>query len=172
MIIEVGKPCKPFIGMGEGVRFSLSGDGALLAYCFDNPTEHEIAQMKSGKSFEIRCSMIDKILWITSKCGDLAWTDAPYNPRLSQSLLEWDYDEGEGIALTLVMIDSKTGIVKAARLIGLGTMFSRYLVAKTLELRDDPMTEEEAAESIKWTMARASSEYLAKIAPSYGQFRL
>ena len=158
--------------MGEGVRFDLTYSGGMLMYLFNNPTAHEVEQMKSGKSFEIRFSEINGIIWVTSKCGDLAWTDAPYNPRLSSGLPDPDFEDGNGIALSLVMIDVPSGIVKSARLIGLGTSFSHYLTEKALEIREQPMTIMDVNRSINSTMAMCSSEHLAKIAPSQARFEI
>ena len=171
-LFEVGKPYEPAIGMGEGVRFTLSSEGGLLLYVFDNPTSEEIDQMRSGKGFEIRFATINGIIWVTSKCGDLEWTDAPYNPRLSGGLPAPDFEDGEGIALTLVMINAMDGVVKSVRLIGLGTSFSHYLVERSIELRDQPMTMVEANHSINQTMLRNSSRQLADIAPSQARYRL
>ncbi len=171
-VFEVGKVYEPAIGMSEGVRFDLTSSGGILLYGFNNPTAHEVEQMKAGKHFEIRYTEMNGILWITSKCGDLAWTDAPYNPRLSSGLPDIDFEEGEGIALSLVMIDVPSGIVKSARLIGLGTRFSRYLTEKAIEVREQPMTIMEANRSINATMAMCSSEDLAKVAPSQARFEV
>lgn len=176
--IKVGSVYKPAVGMGEGVKFTLSFDGALLLYAFDDPTPEEIAEMKAGKSFELRYAEIAGILWVTSKCGNLEWTDAPYNPRLSSSLPPSDFEEGEGLALTLVMVDSRTAVVKALRVIGLETRFSHDLAETASWIKefgdpiDEPMTEHEAESLIRHTMATCSSEHLAKIAPSHARFRL
>ena len=171
-VFEVGKVYKPAVGIGEGVRFTLSSGGAVLMYAFDNPTAKEIEQTKSGKKFEIRYTEINGIIWITSKCGDLEWTDAPYNPRLSSGFPAPDFADGEGIALTLVMLDSRNSVVKSTRLIGLGTRFSHYLTEKAIELKNQPMTMTEASRSINQTMLRYTSEQLANLAPSQARFRL
>lgn len=171
-VFKVGQVYAPAVGKGEGVKFTLSSGGAMLLYAFDNPTSEEVAQMKSGKDFEIRYTEMNGILWITSKCGNLEWTDAPYNPRLSSGLPGSDFDEGEGLALTLVMIDARTGIVKSTRLIGLGTSFSHYLCEKAMEIREQPMTIAEAGRSIEFTMMRCDSEYLANLAHSQARFKL
>ena len=171
-VFEVGKVYKPAIGIGEGVRFDLSYAGATLMYVFDAPSPDEVAQMRSGKSFEIRYTEQCGIIWVTSKCGNLAWTDAPYNPRLSSDLPPAYYEDGEGLALTLVMIDARDAVVKSVRLIGLGTRFSHDLTETAMALREQPMTMAEAHNAITYTMARCTSEDLAKVAPSFARFRI
>ena len=86
--IEVGKTFLPALGMGEGIKFGIDSGGATLMYMFDSPTRQEIRATKSGKRFEIRFITIDGIIWILSKCGNLNWVDAPYNPRLLSSALD------------------------------------------------------------------------------------
>ena len=167
---EVGK--KSPVTMTEGVRFDLSSAGATLIYAFDAPTTDEVAQVRSGNGFEIRFAEINDILWVTTKCGNLEWTDAPYNPRLSSGLPDPDFADGEGIALTFVLIDSATGIVKAVRLIGLGNRFSHYLTEKALELREKTMTMTDAVRSINQTMNMYDSRQLASLASSQARFRL
>ena len=171
-VFEVGKVYEPFVGMEEGVRFNLSSSGATLVYAFNNPTPDEVAQMQAGKRFEIRFVEFGGIIWITSKCGNLEWTDAPYNPRLSTGLPASEFEDGEGIALTLVMIDSRNGVVKSTRLIGLGTNFSRYLMEEATGLRSCPMTILDASTSIVHTMDRFSSRQLADISQNAARFRL
>ena len=169
---EVGKPYSPAFGLGEGVRFNLASDGAAMIYAFDNPTPDEIDQMHSGNGFEIRFVTLGGIIWIMSKCGNLEWTDAPYNPRLSSSLPELPSGDTEGTALTLVMLNSRDAVVKSVRLIGLGTEFSRRLISEATALRNMTMTVKEAAMSINQTMAKYSTKDLIKMAPGYARFRL
>ena len=105
MLLEVGKPYLPALGLGEGVRFNIGPDGAILIYCFDRPTPREVQAMGSGKDFEIRFVTVDGIMWILSKCGDLEWTDAPYNPRLSAGISSLAViANGAGLGLTLVLM--------------------------------------------------------------------
>ena len=171
-VIEVGKPYEPIIGMGEGVRFDLSPSGGLLLYSFDRPATDEIDQMKSGKGFEIRFAELGGIIWITSKCGNLEWADAPYNPRLSSGIPAPNLEDGQGIALTLVMVDARDGVVKSARLIGLGTKFSQCLLEKAVELRKQPMTMTEATGAINRIMMKYTSRQLSDMASGQARFRI
>ena len=164
-VFEVGKPYLPAIGLGEGVRFGIDGTGCTLMYCFNRPTDAEVAAMRSGQSFEIRYITINGIIWILSKCGNLNWTDAPYNPRLSSNLPDPEsIQDGSGLALTSIMLDSKDAVVKSARLIGLGTDFSRQLASEVLKVRSQPMTVREAGMSINQTMQMHSTRRLVQMA--------
>ena len=170
---EVGKPFLPALGLGEGARFDIGPGGAALVYAFDSPAPGEVGAMSSGQPFEIRFLTIDGIIWILSKCGGLEWTDAPYNPRLSSGMPVLEtVAAGAGLGLTLVMLDSRDAVVKSARLIGLGTDFSRRLLLEAAAVRQTAMTMNEAAASIGRTMARYPTERLADMAHKWARYRL
>lgn len=170
---EVGKPYLPALGLGEGARFSIGPDGAFLLYAFDRPKPAEVAAMGSGQAFEIRFATIGGIVWILSKCGTLHWTDAPYNPRLSEGIPEpASITDGSGLGLTLVMIDSRDAVVKSARLIGLGTDFSRRLLEEAQTVRKQALTMTQAGLSIHRTMTSYATAQLAKMAPSWARYRI
>ena len=162
---EVGKTFLPALGMGEGIRFGLDSCGATLMYMFDSPTRQEIRATKSGKRFEIRFITIDGIIWILSKCGNMNWTDAPYNPRLLGSAVSpISIADGEGLALLLMMLDADNAVVKSLRYIGLGTEFSRHLLAEALKVQGQPMSKMDATESIKRTMLAYTTDNIAEMA--------
>ena len=172
-VFEVGKPYLPALGLGEGVRFSIGPDGASLIYGFDNPTPKEVEATKSGQAFEIRFVTLSGIIWVLSKCGTLSWTDAPYNPRLSGDFPDLaSVIDGAGLGMTLMMLDSRDAVVKSARLIGLGTEFSRRLLEEAINVKRQPMTMTQAGLSIQRTMQSYPTSQLVKMAPTWARFKL
>ena len=171
---EVGKCYTPALGLGEGVRFGINPDGAVLMYGFSNPTADEVKATKSGQDFEIRFVTLNGIIWILSKCGDLAWTDAPYNPRLDSSapLDPASIGDGEGLLLTLMMLNSDNAVVKSVRAIGLGTDFSRRLLTEVSKVRQQAMTLREASASIQRTMVTYPTNMLVQMAKDGDRYRL
>ena len=170
---EVGKPFLPALGLGEGVRFEIGASGATLIYGFSNPTSDEVRATKSGQAFEIRFVTIDGIIWILSKCGNLEWTDAPYNPRLSTGIPGPEsITDGGGLGLTLMMLDSGDAVVKSVRLIGLGTEFSRQLLAEAYRCRQQAMTIAQSALSINKAMQAYTTSQLVQMAPPLARYRL
>lgn len=127
--IRVGGFLPQFAGRGEGVFFEAGGSGFTLVYLFGNPRPDEIAAVGEGQGFEIRYLVRDGIIWILTKCGSLAWTDAPYSPHMSAGVSELidPIEESQGTALTLMMVDAITTEIKSLRMIGLGHAFSRAL---------------------------------------------
>ena len=129
-IFEIGKPFDPIVGKPESVYFDADDAEYFLIYNFNNPTEKEIAAVQQENPFEIRYAVVGDIIWILSKVGNLAWTDAPYVPQLSKNATFVHPEEGEGTPMFLLLTDSQTGIIKAIRFIGLGTDFSRSLLSE------------------------------------------
>ncbi len=170
---EVGKCYTPALGLGEGARFGIGSDGATLMYGFDRPTPAEVAATKAGQGFEIRFVTVGGIIWILSKCGNLSWVDSPYNPRLSSGILDpGSIADGEGLMLTLVMLDSRDAVVKSIRAIGLGTDFSRRLLAEAFNVRQQAMTVRDASMSIQAVMLAYPTNRLVQMAQRENRFKL
>lgn len=71
---------------------------------------------------------------ITSKIGNLNWIDAPYSPHLSKSLTKFEISsDGSGPGFTLILIDTRTGIIKNIRLLGLSEHFSKKLIGTVMD---------------------------------------
>lgn len=91
-------------------------------------------QFKHGNSFEIRFVVLGSVIMITAKIGNLEWMDAPYNPHLSPGLTKFTIPQDkERIALNLILVDAKTGLVKALRMIGLSNDFSRKIFGEMMD---------------------------------------
>lgn len=164
MNLEVGKPYPLIAGRGEGVIFDIDDDGAKMFILLDRPTEREIAAVRSGQPFQLKLLEKDGILWILSKCGDMQWMDAPYNPRASIYTHLEQPESGQGLALRLVMADSRTAVVKHIRLIGLDEKFSHALIEAADRLRNTPMDWQETQRSISATMLRYQTKELVSMA--------
>lgn len=91
------------------------------------------------------------VCWFLAKCGSLNWADAPFSPHLSagfKDLVPPPNNSNLGTAITIVMIDARTNIVKAIRLVGLGNEFSCNLHKAISELAAQPYNEEEFNKAI------------------------
>lgn len=161
-LLKVGEVFAPLAGREEGVIFEAYGDGYILAYNFNNPTAEEIKAVSSQQSFEIRALRMKEVIWILSKCGSLAWADAPYSPHLStlDGLIR-PIGEGLGTSLLLLMLDARTGIIKNLRLIGLGHKFSLELFDEIGETLKEPFDINEQRANITATMMAYSTRALA-----------
>lgn len=130
----VGDKIEKYVGMNDSQFFDIDDESATLLVCFNHPDKEEVEQFKSEKSFEIRFIQLKNVIMITTKIGNLNWMDAPYTPHLSKNLSKIPIvNNGQGLALTLVLVDSSNGEVKAIRLIGLSTKFSQKLLGRIME---------------------------------------
>lgn len=125
---EIGQIIPEFIGHEECVKFDVADDGASLLVFFNRPNTNEIEQFKNGHSFEIRYVQLKEVIMILVKIGSLNWMDAPYTPHLSKNLTRLVQPEpGQGLALTIYLIDSATGKICSMRLVGLSERFTKSL---------------------------------------------
>lgn len=139
MIYSVGQVIPSFINHAENVKFDIANDGAMLVVFFRDPKQHEIDQFKAREPFEIRFLQLHGVIFLTVKVGSLAWMDAPYNPHLSKNLTELQYiDNGQGLAMQLVLVDAVTGQIKHMRLLGLSERFTLSLYQATKEELEKP----------------------------------
>lgn len=135
-ILEVGMRIPEFKRHNEETIFDIADDGATMYVFFNNPSASEIEQFKSGKNFEIRFNLMYDVIMITTKIGNLNWMDAPYTPHLSKHLTKFTIpNEGEGLALTLILVDANNGEIKSIRLLGLSEKFTRSLLGVVMDLR-------------------------------------
>lgn len=128
VLYKIGQVIPEFIGHNEGVQFDIADDGATLLVFFNRPKLDEIEQFKSGHNFEIRYVQIKDVIMMLVKIGSLNWMDAPYTPHLSKNLTRLDQPkQGQGLALTIYLIDSATGKICSMRLVGLSERFTKSL---------------------------------------------
>lgn len=112
----------------QGVRFQMDDSGGVLQFLFDRPTPREIREFKSGIS--IQFCVVDQIIFILARLGASQWMDAPYYRKLSPGLTRLDWpNDGEGLAITCMLVDSSTGVLKALKLRSLTTRATHLLMA-------------------------------------------
>lgn len=112
----------------DGVVFDVQDNGGILLIKMGKPTAEEVRAFKSGLSF--RFTVVEDIIFLLVRMGRLQWMDAPYYKYLSQNLTQLNTaDDGEGLAITAMLIDADTGVLKALKLISLDTDTIRRLTA-------------------------------------------
>lgn len=172
MEFKVGAKFTKLSAQPEGTIFEITESGPIWFFNYASPTDKEISDMSEGCPFEIRALLTENILWIFAKCGDQEWAEAPYNPHLSTfPVLSPLPDNGSGYALTLVMLDAATQIIRHIRVIGLGNRFSRQLEKDVDELLCRPFTRAEYDLAIRKTQARYSTAQMVKMCRNYWRLR-
>jgi hypothetical protein len=165
---KVGQVVDNFKRHSEGVHFDIADDGATMLVFFQNPTTEEIEQFKSGKNFEIRFTELYGVIMITVKIGDLNWMDAPYSPHLSENLTKFSLPgAGEGLGLTLLLVDAETGEIKSIRLIGLSERFSRVLIGAVMEQKTKEFDKVKYDSSVSRIFAAYKTSQIVKLSRDY-----
>lgn len=106
----------------DEVTFDLTPGGAVLMMQYNGPSATEKRNVKSGVT-QFKALSIDGIIFFLARFGDSPWIDAPYNSHIGYGKLE-HAEEGLGLALHILLIDSSAGVLVAQRLIGLSTDFT------------------------------------------------
>ncbi len=110
------------------VQFDMTDGGAILAIKMSRPTQKEKAAFRQKISF--RFVVVEKIIMILARLGNMQWMDAPYYRYHSTQLTNMEFpDDGQGLAVHAMLIDASTGVLVAQKLIGLDTDTSRALYA-------------------------------------------
>lgn len=165
---EVGKVVDNFKHHSEGVHFDISDDGATMLVFFQRPTSDEIEQFKSGKNFEIRFVELYGVIMITVKIGNLNWMDAPYTPHLSKNLSKFQLpNKGQGLGLTLVLVDAITGEIKHIRLLGLSKRFTKRLFGVAMEYKAKPFNKTEYNNSLNRIFSTYQTNQIVKMCKDY-----
>lgn len=149
MEITVGKKYEKLKGVGDATYFDMTGSGALLVVALESPSEAECTEYREMKQFQIGYkaigvqmgdTVIGDVAMIVFKVGDMPWADAPYSPHLGQGGTGYDIQNGMGLALTVVLADSKTGEIKSIRVLGLQHDFSVKFVDTLKRLQKQPFS--------------------------------
>jgi len=165
MIIKKGEKYPGILPPGEGAIFNI--DKSLNAHFivnFLNPSAHEIAQFAAQKRFEIREGLIKDSIFFTVKIGNLEWMDAFFSPHLAAEFdLSQKIQSGQGLALTLMLIDARDNTVKSMRLIGLDKDFSMQLYSDIAKLMEMPFTSKKYNSNINSVLAQYDTVQLASV---------
>lgn len=165
---EVGQVVNSFKHHPEGVYFDIADDGATMLVFLQSPTSEEIWQFKSGKDFEIKFTELYGIIMITVKIGNLNWMDAPYTPHLSQNLTKFQLpNEGQGLGLTLILIDAATGEIKHIRILGLSEKFTKRLFGAVMEYKVRPFSKAQFDDSVNRVFATYKTSQIVKLSKDY-----
>lgn len=165
---RVGQIVPEFKGRQEGIVFDLADDGASMKVFFNSPTEYEIKQFDTDSPFEIRFLSIWSVIILTVKIGNLNWMDAPYSVHLSQNLTSMPViDDGNGIGLTLILVDSRTGEIKHIRLLGLSTKFSVALCREIDRQKETPFNNTEYNYVLQQLYAAYPTKKIVQLSSNY-----
>ena len=156
-LYEIGVPVQGLLGHPDGMRLSIDAAGATIISLMSKPTVDEIANYKPGVPLRLSlCKLDGKVLFLLIKTGSEPWCDMPYNPYLSGAMPELQpVASGEGLAVVVMLVDTKTGAPVVIRMVGTPTDFTRELYDILSDMAAAPMD----ARLYEVMIARAMDKY-------------
>ena len=147
---QVGKPFWPgqkFWPDG-GTQYILRDAQHFLTLWFKYPTKEEIKSVNTGEArfaFGVEKGMIFFYSSFSPACG---WTDAPYSihlvePPEGRTLPDPNIPADESALLTVFLVDSSDGVLKAIRQVAMTNDFTRKLHLAILEQAKEPFDSRE-----------------------------
>lgn len=154
----------------EGTVFDLRDDGAIFIVLFNKPTNDEIKQFQSDSNFEIRFTEIYDEIVLTAKIGGLNWMDTFYNPHLSLNLTKLqEPQDGQGLGLTLMLLDAVDGKIMTMRLLGLSENFTHKFFKSVKDLKEKSFNKETHERNII-KIQKYTTKELVKMCTNYCKF--
>lgn len=151
--VEVGQKILP--PGKDQIQFDLTDSGAILLAQMRKPTSAEVRGYKNGVP-QFRYIVINGVIYFLSRFGTLNWTDAPFHRDMAVNATKLpNPQEGEGLAVHVMLVDAATGVLKTQRVIGLSTKFTRELVEDIL--KQPIMRQSQYLASVNSTYARYST---------------
>lgn len=102
----------------DSVRFDLTDSGAVLMIAMQNLSAAEKNAFKNGVQ-QFKFAVANDIIFFLCRFGTLSWMDAPYYKGLSRPFQIERPEDGQGIAMHAMLVESTTGVLVAQKLIGL-----------------------------------------------------
>lgn len=156
----------------EGAYLEYTESGPMLLLAVGNPSAKEVEAARGGP-LRFALYETDVLLWFLYHIeGFGSWSDCPFSIRLYDGQgkrFDWSEEivEGTGLALSIVLVDAHTGIVKTLRLVALPTVFSREFRVAILRQLERPFSAEAYYRHIDQTYRMYSTDALVQRA----QFR-
>ncbi len=148
----------------EGASLQYFETGPGLIFAFADPSEKEVEGLKNGRAKFAVYDDWPVVLFLADIKG-VGQADCPLDMRLygerGYALLPHVIPEGKGLMLWVVLVDARTGILRAQRVIGLEHDFSEHLVGLLRRQLDSPFTPAEFGTKLDEIYAKYSYKHLA-----------
>ena len=156
-MFSIGKKFNQFIGSQSGFMFDIIDNCGILFVIVD---EDNIEQFKLGGHYDFWCSSYNETLFFASKIANNPWYSAPYTPHLSSDYKLYEFDEGMGMPLTIVLISNSDGVIKELDFLTLGNHFSNTLYYLCEDILDKPFDSRRHTLTIQAVYQKFSSDEL------------
>ncbi len=141
-LYEVGQPypagSPPY---PEGGEYNYRGGAHELRLFFNTPTPAEGEAVRTGPA-EVALTVDGPVVFLLYRFGEaFHWSDAPYTIHMvpaDQRTPPPALEAGQGVLLTVLLIDAGSGIVRAIRVVSLSPHLTRELHAAIARQLADP----------------------------------
>jgi len=127
---------RPFPTGYEGGQFDLTSNGAELVCGFNDISPADDWNFRTSP-YQIGFVELTGVVMVLAKIGGFA-IDAPYSPHIGEDYEPEYIEEGKGLILSALLIDSSTKIVKSMRVLTLSNKFSKRLNQVYEKYRAEP----------------------------------
>lgn len=145
-MLQVGQPLFPGQTLlPQSTYFEYSESGPMLIICMPELTEREVEAARKGR-VELALYEHPPVIFVLHKIdGLLGWSDSPFSVRLCRQEIDLTapIEDGQGLGLQIVLVESTTGVVRALRLVGTSTEFARELRSAMVRQTIRPFSSEE-----------------------------
>ena len=126
-----------------------------LTVGYPDITKEEIEELQNG-DVQAAFTYLNFTLFLLFKIGEIDWMDAPFEPRINPGGYSFpEFEPGTGAPLVIQIVDTRTGQLKALRLVGMGNALSNNLhrVCRELEKTGITLTPDQNAYLVNKTYA-------------------
>jgi hypothetical protein len=162
-VFEVGKPYNPRIRLWrEGPHLRLTPAGCELVLFYAGPAAQEILDVRQGAA---RFAWIDAgpASVLCYQIGTMPWSDAPYEPWKEPAAARGvpAGGPGNGLPLTVLLVDAATGIIEAIRITTWSASFAQAVRETVTRQLAAPRDDSAAARALDDLYGRYDSQTLA-----------
>ena len=165
-VLSLGQRKPEWRGFPDGYLMSYDVyNGMTLFFFLENPAEDVLCEISTGRDFEIALADIEKVGFFTLRFGALPYGDCAFAPSLfSPRNPIVPPAPGGGIALNVIVVDSRPGEIVYMRTITLGYEFSVKLANWFQNRRSTPLSMDEYGQIVRRTYARYDTRDLRAMA--------
>ena len=148
----IGQTISRFASLGDTMYISISGNVISLLCALTDPSPEDVSAFSADTPFRLTCDRFDDLLVMTAKFGPIEY-DATYTPHLgTPPSLAMPY-EPYGYPLHVLLVD-QSGTIRAMRVLGLPTSFSRVIYTIIHDISSQPFDTVAYHRSIRSMYAR------------------
>jgi hypothetical protein len=126
----------------EGAIFEMTSHGGLLNIYYIHPTALEIRDIDVGINFKMGIKEFKDIAVILFKFPHSNWLECPFHAGLYDVKFLFLHDDDKTSALSMVLTDYATNIIKATRMVSIPAKLNKALFDVVVKQQNNPISME------------------------------